>query len=123
MWRITRKVIPFASIEDVLIDTMVSDAPGATSYRLSLSTSEGPVPFSATYEAGADRFQQMRAVLVNAIFGQASAPAAQDPVRALVAAGRTIDAISLLRQREGISLTEAKARIDDIQREIRLGSA
>ena len=123
MWRVTRKVIPFASIKDVLIDTMVSDAPGATFYRLSLSTSEGDVPFSVSYEADADRFEQMRSVLVNAIFGQASAPPLQDPVRALVAAGRSIDAISLLRQREGIGLTEAKARIDDIRRQIRLGSA
>lgn len=122
MWRITRKVVQFASIEDVLIDTMVSDAPGGIAYRLSLSTSEGAVPFSATYEPGQDRYREMRMVIVNAVFGQATAPAPLDLVRELVKAGRSIDAISLLRQREGIGLTEAKARIDDVQRELRLGS-
>jgi ribosomal protein L7/L12 len=35
-------------------------------------------------------------------------------VRALIAAGKTIDAIRILREEEGLSLVDAKRRVEDI---------
>jgi ribosomal protein L7/L12 len=35
-------------------------------------------------------------------------------VRALIAAGKTIDAIRLLREEEGLSLPDAKHRLDEL---------
>jgi hypothetical protein len=41
-------------------------------------------------------------------------PTMEDSVRVLVSQGRTIDAIKLLREKEDVSLTEAKRRVQQI---------
>jgi hypothetical protein len=37
-----------------------------------------------------------------------------DNVRALIAAGRSIDAVRVLREEEGLSLVDAKRRVEEL---------
>ena len=119
MWRLARSVIPFEAIKGIEVQTMIpGDSPTMTSCRLSLSTNNGEVPLSATYEPDLHRFEAMRRAIVDVVFTDRPAPCPSDPVRALVESGRIVEAIALLRQREPIGLREAKDRIQMIQSEI-----
>jgi hypothetical protein len=119
MLRVTRREVGFDEITDVLVDTMMdTDVPGQFTCRLSLSTKGGPIPFSAVYQPDLNRYEGMRDTLVKAIFAGGAAPPAADPVRSLLSAGRMIDAIGLLRTRDGLGLTEARAKAEAMRNEI-----
>jgi hypothetical protein len=112
MWRLKCVMVPFGKIKDVLVDTMVGDYNSQlTSCRLTLSTDDGEVPLSSTYQPDFERFNEMRNTLLGAVLGKESVPPLADPVRALVDAGRREEAVSLLRRRDGLSLEEAMNRI------------
>jgi hypothetical protein len=115
--RVTRLELGFDAIDDIVVDTRTdAEAPGLFVCRLSLVTKDGPVPLSAVYQPDLDRYQAMRDVLAEALFAGRVAPAAADPVRTLLAAGRTIDAVALLRTRDGLGLTEARAKVEEMRR-------
>jgi hypothetical protein len=117
MWRVTRSSIPFDQIDDVLIDVSMGGEPNnVITCRLSLSTRDGNVALAGTYEPGLSRFEEMRQLLVAAIFAGRSAPPNFDVVRSLLATGRRVDAINVLRQCDGIGLAEAVAKIDAIEK-------
>lgn len=118
LFRVTSREIGFDEISDVLIDLQHDSVhSGVFTYRLSLETADGPVPLGAVFEGGVQRFQAMRDALVKMIFAGRTAPPAADPVRTLVATGRMIDAVALLRARDRLGLTEARDRAEQLRRE------
>ncbi len=117
--------IPFDSIRDIVIDAQAGDH-NAMTYRLSLVTADGPIPMANMFEGGSiERYQKLRQQILEFV-GLSSALPAADPgllsagipadlepsLRALLAQGRTIDAIKLLQAREDFGLAETKSRID-----------
>lgn len=119
MWRLHRTIIPFEAIKNVVVEAMPgNDRPTVTPCRLSLLTRQGEVPLSTSYAPDLDRFQGMRDEVATTVFGLSS-PVSSDPVRGLVEAGRSIDAIAFLRRRDGLGLNEAKERVEMLQREVR----
>jgi len=61
----------------------------------------------------------MRGQLCEAVFAGRPQPAPpSDPVHDLIRAGRRIDAIALLRSREGGSLADAKAQVEALARDL-----
>ena len=110
--RKTEHSVRFSDISDVLIDVISSDASSSlVSCRLSISTRDGKMPFSASYESGLERFEAMRKAIVDLVFAGRPGPPDFDPVRALAMAGRLIDAISILRLRSNLSLAEARDEV------------
>jgi hypothetical protein len=99
---------------DIGIDVSPGDSDGI-SCRLSLITATGVVPLTLSYKPDLSRHNAMRDTLLDALCGDNPRPAAVDPVLGLVAEGRIIDAIKVLRLRDGLSLTMARARIDEIR--------
>jgi len=106
------KQVNFADIEDIRIDSRVFNTDGAVMCRLSLVAGGNVTPLSAAYEQRPQRYEAMRSSLVQMVFAGRPQPPESDPVRDLIAAGRRMDAIGVLRRRENISLTEAVRRVD-----------
>jgi hypothetical protein len=56
--------------------------------------------------------------VLETVFGEGKRPAAVDSIRVLLKDGRIIDAVRMLRWREGLDLTTASARIGQLRKTI-----
>jgi hypothetical protein len=114
--RVRRTRLAFADIVDARVE--IGPSPGDSpviSCRLSLVTGSAVVPLTAGYEPDQHRYNAMRAAVLEAVFGDGPKPSALDPVRMLVKERRIIDAVSMLRMRDGLDLTTASARVDELR--------
>jgi hypothetical protein len=110
--RLTRTRLGFEDIVDARVEIEpMPDDPRAPSCRLSLVTTSAAVPLTAAYEPSKERYAAMREAVLDTIFGDRPRPAAADPIQRLVNEGRIIDAVSMLRVREGIDLKTARERL------------
>lgn len=83
--------------------------------RLSLETANAVVPLTAAYEPTVQKYDLMRSTILDVVVpGGSPHPKALDSVETLARQGRTIDAVATLRRREGLGLTEARARVDEM---------
>jgi hypothetical protein len=114
--RTTRKQLAFGDIRDVRVEVFpgCGDS-GAISCRLSLVTPSGDVPLTLGYEPDLSRYIAMRDTLLDALFEDKPRPAPADLVHDLLKAGRIIDAVQVLRLRNGSSLIAARARVDELR--------
>jgi len=121
--------LAFDDIRGIGIEASSGDG-GSATYRLTILTSQKPIPLAYSYSPGSDKYAAMREAIVTFLNLQpdgrkaASAPgtASQEGIDGLepsilelVRTGRTIDAITLLRSVEKMSLSEAKRRVDEIK--------
>lgn len=114
-FRVRRTALSFDEIADVRVEIEPMPDGAVVSCRLALVTADGATPLTSAYEPGLERFNQMRAAILEVVApGKAPTPA-PDPVRELAKAGRLIDAVALLRQRERLSLAEAKDRVEALR--------
>jgi hypothetical protein len=114
--RVKRTQIAFADIVDVRVEIEpMPDNPASISCRLSLVTASAVIPLTASYEPDQDRYSAMRDAVLEVVFKDRQKPAALDPVRMLVKEGRIIDAVAILRMRDGLDLTTASARVDELR--------
>jgi hypothetical protein len=113
-------VIPFASILGVDVQELVTSR-DATSRRVVLRTRDGVVPITLAYGGKAQQHYDAIAERIRAGLGLAggtaepATPPGRDDVRELVRAGRIVEAVKLLRERERIPLAEARARVDALR--------
>jgi hypothetical protein len=115
--RLTRTSLAFADITDVRVEIApMQDTEDVLSCRLSLVTASAILPLTAGYEPDQKRYDAMRDTVLDAVFGDGPRPAPLDPVRMLVKEGRIIDAVAILRMREGLDLTTASARVDELRK-------
>jgi hypothetical protein len=106
--------IPFGSIQRVLVERPIGDD-GTPSRRIVLKTMTGEeIPVTVGYRPDADGAVLHIANRIRVLLGHDSDATHMLNVRALIAAGKTIDAIRLLREEEGLSLTDAKRRIEEL---------
>ena len=116
VWWVMRRRLAFADITDVSVE--IGPSPGDStdiSCRLGLVTASAVVPLTASYEPDQARYNAMREAVLEVVFKDRRKPAALDPVRMLVKQGRIIDAVAILRMREGLDLTTASARVDELR--------
>jgi hypothetical protein len=113
--RAMRQQLAFHDIKDIRIDVCPGTDSDGISCRLSLVTASDVVPLTAGYEPELSRHNAMRDTLLEVLFGDGPRPAPVDPVLDLVEQGNIIDAIEVLRRRDGLSLTAARTRIDEIR--------
>jgi hypothetical protein len=106
--------IPFTAIVSVLVERPMGDE-GTPSRRITLRTGSGEViPMTVGYRSDADGAVLKIASRIRALLGHAVEATHLDNVRALMAAGRMMDAIRVLREEEGLSLTDAKRRVEEL---------
>ena len=114
--RVKRTQIAFADIVDVRVEIEpMPDNPASISCRLSLVTASAVIPLTASYEPDRDRYNAMRDAVLEVVFKDRQKPTAHDPVRMLVKEGRMIDAVAILRMRDGLDLTTASARVNELR--------
>ena len=96
---------------------------GTPSRRINLRTVDGAeIPLTVGYQTDSDGAILKTADQIRALLGQkAEEQHSSDQghladVSTLVAAGKMIEAIKVLREAEGISLTDAKQRVDELHR-------
>ena len=106
--------IPFGSVQSVLVERPIGDD-GTPSRRIVLKTIAGEdIPITVGYRPDADGAVLHIASRIRALLGHDSGATHMHNVRALIAAGKTIDAIRTLREEEGLSLLDAKRRIEEL---------
>jgi len=112
--RVRHTRLAFEDVTDVRVEIGPSpDDSAAISCRLSLVTASAVVPLTASYGPYQERYNAMRDTVLELVFRDGTRPAAVDPVRMLVKEGRIIDAVAILRMRDGLYLTTASARVDE----------
>ena len=119
-WRRRRAVsrregtLPFDQVNAVAVQTPIGDD-GTPSRRIAFMTEEGELPISVAYAPDPDDECLAIADQLRGALGHAAGPGIAVNVRALVAAGRTMDAIRQLRQEQGLSLEDAKRQVDELR--------
>jgi hypothetical protein len=107
--------MPFDSIQSVLVDRPLGDE-GTPSRRVTLLTTGGDnIPMTVGYRPDADDTIVRIAARIRAVLGRETKSTHLDAARALIAAGRSVEAVKLVRENEGLTLTEAKRRVERIQ--------
>jgi len=125
--------IPYDDIKDIVVETKAGGTSGRATYRLAILIPQGSWPTSDAYGGNGDKYASLgREIRQFLNLGPLPNPAAAQPsatdavdldtsIRALLAQGQKIDAIKLLRSTKFIGLKEAKQRVDEIEKKIRLG--
>jgi hypothetical protein len=113
-----RTRLAFADIVDVRVEREPTEMNRrAALCRLSLVTDASVLPLTAGYSGGPERFDAIRKTILSALSRDAASPTDVDAVDALVQQGRTIDAVAVLREREGLDMSAAVARVKQMQKE------
>jgi hypothetical protein len=107
----------FDEIAAVVVERPLGDN-GVPSRRIVIRTHRGDtVPLTAGYRPDGDERMLRASERIRGIVGLDASP--EDIVRTLVQSGRTMDAIRWLREHDGLSLTEAKQRVDAVRDRLR----
>ena len=106
--------MPFNSIQSVLVERPIGDE-GTPSRRVTLRTTGGDeIPMTVGYRTDADDAIVRIAARIRLVLGHEANTTHIDAVKSLIAVGRLVEAIKLLREREGLTLAEAKRRAQDL---------
>lgn len=106
----------FSEVLDVTIES-TSGADGGGTYRVALRTKDATVPLTESYAGSVDRWRPTVA-RIRKILGHAGERPADVDMESLLDQGRKIDAIRQLRETEGPSLTQAKAKVENVDSRI-----
>jgi hypothetical protein len=114
-WQERSGSVSFGSIQSVLVERPIGDH-GTPSRRIVLKTTSGEeIPITVGYRPDGDGKVLQIASRIRALLGHDTGPTHLHNVKALIAAGKTIDAIRVLREEEGLSLVDAKRRIEEMR--------
>jgi hypothetical protein len=117
-WGFRRRggITPFDDVAHVSTEVPIGDS-GIPSRRIVLHLVNGALlPLTVGYKPDVDEAISRAAALLRAKLGQHPQTTAES-IRLLIAQGRAIDAIKLLVEKEGLSPTDAKQRVDRIKDE------
>jgi len=107
--------VAFDQVRQVRAERPIGDD-GAPSRRIVLSLADGTsVPLRAAYVPDGDGALEQLAQRIRVVLGGTPQPPLGDDVAALVAQGRKIAAIKLVRERTGASLLDAKNEVDALE--------
>jgi hypothetical protein len=104
----------FSNIRKVVIET--SHVKFTTTFRLAITTNDGTIPMTRYYKAGERYKKELESIaeLIGSAVGRDHKRFIEDSILELVAAGRRIDAVCLVREHYKLGLTEAKKFIDEL---------
>jgi hypothetical protein len=113
--------VPFRDIQRFVLQSIVGvdgGAAGGMAYRLAVETAGGPVPLTTAYTAMEPHDWEPVLRRLREVVGLEPADTVPESIAAMARAGRTIDAVRLLREVEpNLSLYEAKARVEALSKE------
>jgi hypothetical protein len=110
--------LPFSDIKDVVVpfsrETDLESNRRRNHYTAMLVTTTGQIPLTATSSMRKQEYVDL-ADAVLAILSRPHEQSAGAEIDRLIAAGRTIDAIALVRAQQGLGLAEARALVETIK--------
>jgi hypothetical protein len=121
-FKVESGTIQFDDITD--IGTEAWDSDGGTCFRLSILTKDGSTPMAYSYGGRTDAYAPLRQPILEFIKPGSYVPSPpgilssgipaelESSIRSLLAQGRKIDAVELLRSTQHIGLTDAMSRIE-----------
>ena len=117
-WGFRRRagITTFADIKHVSAERPIGDS-GVPSRRVCLHLADGSLlPVTVGYRTDADQKITKAAEALRTVLGQDAVPSPAESARVMIEQGRTVEAIKILVEREGLSLADAKHRVDQIRR-------
>src|SRR5687767_5223263 len=103
-------VTSFADVRHVSVERPIGDS-GLPSRRVCLHLADGSLlPITVGYRPDGDEQISKAAEKLRQVLGQHATPSPAESARILIEQGRTVEAIKLFVERDGLSLTEAKDR-------------
>jgi len=128
LYKVASGTITFDEIVGIGTETSSGGESGEITYRLTILTPQGSVPMAYSYGGNSQQYESLRKTILafvkperyNAASLEAttfeSVAAENEPsIRSLLAQGRKIDAITLVRTRENLGLTQAVERVNDVE--------
>ncbi len=113
--------MPFSEITGIGTETIPGQR-GQSQYRLTLITPHGSTPLSDGYGGGGRWLEKIRETIVAFLKLDGATVADHSDfdasIRSLLKQGRKIDAITLVREKENLSLALALQRVEEIERQI-----
>ena len=115
--------VPFSEMRGIGMDTM-TDNHGYLTYRLTILTSDKPVPMSDAYGGGQAYYESLRKQILEFLNMDKNAQTSPEPgdeasIQALLAQGRKVEAIEVMRSRYQLGLTEAVDRVNEIDEKMK----
>jgi len=110
--------LPFSEIKDVVVpfsrETDLESNRRRDHYTAMLVTTSGQIPLTGTSSIRKQEYVDLADAVLAILSKPHQGPAGGTELDRLVAAGRTLDAIALVRAQQGLGLAEAKALVDRI---------
>jgi hypothetical protein len=116
-WAFRQKagVTAFADVRHVSAERPIGDN-GVPSRRLVLHLADGSLlPITVGYRPDGDERILRGGEMLRRVLGQNPVPTAGESAGVLARQGRSVEAVKVLVEQEGLSLAEAKARLDQIR--------
>ncbi len=114
--------IPFSDIKQVLVTsqrTRDSDHRVGgydVNYGAILVTGAGTIPLTGTHSSSKQEYERLAEAVLAVLSRPDNTPKTEDEVAGLIAAGRMIDAVALIRAEKGLGLLEARELAAEIKR-------
>ena len=105
--------VAFGDIDGVALQSCIGNDRYYPKHRVVLLTRQGELPVNVAYEY--DAMNEMIAQNIRSFLGMTAGDLIEDSVAALVDSGRKVDAIRLLREKRGLSLSEAHTAIAQLR--------
>jgi hypothetical protein len=117
-------MVPFSEITGIGMEVTAAGEHGTLTYRLTILTSDKPVPMSDVYNSNRTHYETLKAEISQFLHienGEASTSRVGDEnsIQSLLKQGRKIDAIQLVRESQKIGLTEAVNRVNEIDEKMK----
>lgn len=117
-WSRREGTLPFSLVQSVILQTSLGGSATCPSVRIAVISDRGELPLTTAYAGGMqDEYEALVAKIRELLkLSPSSADIFMDSVRSAIAQGRTIDAIRLVRLKQGLSLTDATRFVAQLPR-------
>lgn len=113
--------VSFSEMRGITMESM-HDNHGALSYRLTILTTDKPVPMADGYGGGQAHYEALRKEILEFLkMDKTASPGPDDEasIRALLQQGRKVDAVAFVRTNYQLDLTEAVDRVNEIDEKMK----
>jgi hypothetical protein len=134
-FKVESGIIPFDEITDIGTEAISGGESGGASYRLTILTPKGAVPMAYAYGGNSQQYESLRKTILSFVNPDHSNTASLEApvpnsnvtendssIRSLLMQDRKIDAITLVKTREHLDLTQAVQRVKEVEKKMKVES-
>ena len=120
-FKLASGTITFSDMRGITLESMSTNS-NALSYRLTILTTDKPVPMSDGYGGGQAYYEALRKEILEFLGMDKTAspgPGDEESIRALLQQGRKLDAVAFARTNYQLDLAEAVDRVNEIDQKMK----